>query len=135
LLKVRILSTNGLVYEGQASEVYFPSASGPLGILPGHTPFIAALAEVGIIRLSDELRADHYFVVRRGALEVKPDEVIALSEDCVSAASYEEAQALVKKAPALRSFQGNDIKRAEAALTSEYAAGEAKPYNGAVKKG
>jgi F-type H+-transporting ATPase subunit epsilon len=118
-LKITLLSPQGLVYEGEALEGYFPTVKGPLGILPGHTPFIAELAPEGVIRLKETNGNLHYFAVSRGVLEVRPDKTLALSEVCLSAPSEEEAKALLKKRETPQKAAGNDVERARAALEAQ----------------
>jgi F-type H+-transporting ATPase subunit epsilon len=118
-LNVTLLSLQGLVYEGEALEVYFPTTDGPLGVLPGHTPFIAELAPMGVIRLKETNGNLHYFAVSHGAVEVRPDKTIALSDLCLSAPSEEEARALLKKGQSPLQKDDKDFERARAALEAQ----------------
>jgi F-type H+-transporting ATPase subunit epsilon len=118
-LNVTLLSPQGLVYEGEALEVYFPTTDGPLGVLPGHTPFIAELAPMGVIRLKETNGNLHYFAVSHGAVEVRPDKTIALSDLCLSAPSEEEARALLKKGQSPLQKDDKDFERARAALEAQ----------------
>jgi F-type H+-transporting ATPase subunit epsilon len=117
-----ILTPNGLVYEGEVLEGYFPTIEGPLGILPGHTPYLAQLAESGVIRLKEANGNLRYFAVHEGALEVRPDKTIVLSESCVSSASLEAANALLSSTSGPQKAGEKDVERAAAALASEYGA-------------
>ena len=95
-----ILSPQGPVYDGEVLEAYFPSLRGPLGILPGHTPFIGALAECGVIRIKEKNGNPRYFAIRHGALEVRSEKTIALVESCLSAPNYASAVRLAEEKPA-----------------------------------
>ena len=115
-----LLSPQGLAYEGEVLEAYFPSLQGPLGILPGHTPYIAALAEQGVIRIKESNGNLRYFAIHHGALEVRSDKTIALLEECVSAPTYEAATLLLQTPEGAKAPGEKDVARAEAALTSQY---------------
>ncbi|MFA6620207.1 MAG: F0F1 ATP synthase subunit epsilon [Bacilli bacterium] len=121
-----ILSPQGLAFEGEVLEAYFPSLQGPLGILPGHTPYIAALAENGVIRLKESNGNERYFAIHHGALEVRSDKTIALVEECQSAANYAAASVLLQAASQPKVDSSKDVARAEAALTSQYKSSAAK---------
>jgi F-type H+-transporting ATPase subunit epsilon len=41
---VKILSSNGSIFRGEATSITLPSISGEMSILPNHIPIIAALA-------------------------------------------------------------------------------------------
>jgi F0F1-type ATP synthase epsilon subunit len=115
--KVIIVTPFAVVFEGDCEEAYFPTEKGPLGILPGHTPFIAPLAPQGIIRLKAAGQYA-YFAAQAGAVEVKPSETIALASECLAAASEEEAQELLKNPSAPLGFANEEAKRGQAALAS-----------------
>jgi F-type H+-transporting ATPase subunit epsilon len=115
-----LLSPQGLAYEGEVLEAYFPSLQGPLGILPGHTPYIAALAESGVIRLKESNGNERFFAIHHGALEVRSDKTIALVEECQSAATYAAATELLKSSSQPSSTSEKDVERAGVALQSQY---------------
>jgi|SRR5574344_1903546 F-type H+-transporting ATPase subunit epsilon len=118
-LIVTILSPEGLAYEGEVLEAYFPSAQGPLGILPGHTPYIAELAVEGVIRIKETNGNLRYFGISRGALEVRPDKSIALTDVALSAKSEEEALMLLKSRSTSKLSDTKDVERGRAALEAQ----------------
>jgi F-type H+-transporting ATPase subunit epsilon len=121
-LSLTLLTPQGLIYEGEVLEAYFPSIDGPLGLLPGHTPFIAQLAPSGVIRLKDKDGMLLYFAVRQGAVEVRPDKTIGLSEECVKMPSVEEAEKYLSSRNQAKLENDSDVARAGAALAGQYAA-------------
>jgi|LAHS01.1.fsa_nt_gb F-type H+-transporting ATPase subunit epsilon len=128
-LNFTIYTANGLVFEGDVLWAYLPSTKGPLGILPGHTPIVAALADKGVIRLetiSHELR---FFAVYYGAVEVKKDKTLILSEECLSAPSLSEAEAILSKPSEVISRHSPDVLRAKIALQTPYAKPSQTTYN------
>lgn len=49
-LNVTLVAADGKVWEGEATCVIAPAEEGPMGILPGHAPVLAALGE-GEVRI------------------------------------------------------------------------------------
>ena len=76
-LSVRLVTPEGVVFEGEALEGYFPSTSGPLGILRGHTPIIASLKE-GEIKLKLPDGRHKKFIGYGGMLDVENNSVMCL---------------------------------------------------------
>lgn len=82
VLHVKVLTPKGIAFEGDALSVYAMATTGVLGILPGHTPFIADLDNDGILRIMDTMQRETRYCVRGGAIEVKPDETLILAGAC-----------------------------------------------------
>jgi F-type H+-transporting ATPase subunit epsilon len=93
-----LLTPQGVAFDGEVTEAYFPSTQGPLGVLPGHTPYVAVLAANGVIRLKTPDKKELFFVIHNGVVEVRPDKTIALTENSLAASSEEVAQNLLEKA-------------------------------------
>ena len=45
VLNVTLVAADGKLWEGEATNVIAPAAEGPMGILPGHAPILAALGD------------------------------------------------------------------------------------------
>lgn len=75
-LKLRVLAPDQNVYDGIADEVILPSATGLMGILPGHVSMLAAL-QTGVLQLKagGEWQS---IVLLGGFAEVEADEVTVL---------------------------------------------------------
>lgn len=115
-LDLVILSPNGVVYEGQVSEAYFPLGNGPIGIYPGHTPYLGQLKPSGVIKIK-EVSFPRFFAVKHGALQVKPDnKVIVVTENAVEASSEEEAIELAKGPSFSIKLDEKDVEKAEAKI-------------------
>jgi len=78
-LSLTILSPSGVIIKEEVSEVYVPSKDGPIGILRGHTPLIAELAPLGVLRYQKN-GAYTYVRITHGVVEVKPDELVILTQ-------------------------------------------------------
>ncbi len=79
-MKVRIVSPDRTVFDGEAAGVVAPGWDGQVGVLPGHAPMITLL---GIGALDVDLPAgqgsDRYYVAG-GALKVVANEVTILTD-------------------------------------------------------
>lgn len=125
---VVILTKEGVAYDGLASSLYVPSSKGPLGLLPGYTPTISPLVD-GVGKLINEEGRAFYFALRHGVVEVKPEKVYVL----VSAATpfpSEEAAKESLHGVSVPPKGGDEVKKAEAALTGTYADYKQNSYNG-----
>ena len=61
-----------------AVELVLPASDGEIGILPGHTPLLAAL-RVGVMRYREN-GAPQVLVISWGFAEILPDRVIVMAE-------------------------------------------------------
>ncbi|MCW5830204.1 MAG: ATP synthase F1 subunit epsilon [Deltaproteobacteria bacterium] len=64
-------------------EVIAPAASGEVGILPGHTPFLAMLGS-GPLRLREPGGKEHIFACHGGFLQVSEKGVVVLADKAES---------------------------------------------------
>jgi F-type H+-transporting ATPase subunit epsilon len=78
-LRVRVVSPEAIVFEGEAVGVVVPAWDGKLGILPGHAPLISLLGggelDVDLVDGGSET-----FFLDRGVVKVENDDVTILSE-------------------------------------------------------
>jgi F-type H+-transporting ATPase subunit epsilon len=79
-MHVELVSVERALWSGDANAVYARTTEGELGILPGHTPLLGALAPGWIVRIDradeDELKV----AVHGGFLSVRKDGVSVLAE-------------------------------------------------------
>lgn len=78
-LRVRVVSPEKVVYQGEAAALVAPAWDGQVGILPNHAPMIVLL---GMGRLTVERvggGAEEYYVAG-GVLKVEKNEVTILTE-------------------------------------------------------
>jgi F-type H+-transporting ATPase subunit epsilon len=106
-----------LVLEG-VDEVQIPGANGYFGVLPGHTPLLAALAvgELWYRKGQDKV----YLSIARGFVEVLPERVTVLAQLAEKAQDIDVARAEAAKARAQERLVENrsevDYERARVAL-------------------
>ena len=114
-IHVDIVSAEGELFSGEASEVTAPASQGDLGILPRHAPLLTLL-KPGEVRVKTPDGQDHHFFVGGGALEVQPQRVTVLADTALRAKDIDEAAALAAKQRAEEALQqkGGHITEAEA---------------------
>lgn len=71
-LKLKIVTPEHLIFEGDADQVTFPTTEGELTILPDHIPLIAGLSSGDVVAI---LNGEHMpWAVAGGFVEIKTDE-------------------------------------------------------------
>jgi F-type H+-transporting ATPase subunit epsilon len=95
-IHVDIVSAEGELFSGDATEVTAPASQGDLGILPRHAPLLTLL-KPGEVRVRTPDGEDHHFFVGGGALEVQPTRVTVLADTAMRARDIDEAAALAAK--------------------------------------
>lgn len=78
-LKVRVVSPEKVVFEGEASAVVAPAWDGQVGILPGHAPMLALVGS-GVLSIDRPGGGSDAFHVAGGVLKVERDQVTVLTE-------------------------------------------------------
>jgi F-type H+-transporting ATPase subunit epsilon len=117
-LQLQIVSADRMLVNEQVDEVEIPGEEGYFGVLPGHTPLLAAL-NIGELwyRQGGEV---HYLSVAFGFAEVQPDRVTILAQIAEHADEIDVARAEAAKRRAeehiTRSAADIDFERARIAL-------------------
>jgi len=78
VLKLEVVTPERLVFSGTVSDVLFPGVGGWCGILPGHTPLLAPLAN-GLVQYHQDGKAG-CVTVFGGFAEVGPEQVTILAD-------------------------------------------------------
>jgi F-type H+-transporting ATPase subunit epsilon len=117
-ITVNIVTPDGPVYDSEVSMVIAVTATGEMGVLPGHIPTVAPLG-IGAIRLKKE-NSTELVAVNGGFLEIRPEKVTILAQSAERAIDIDlaRAQESAKRAESLLQANKNEIdfKRAELAL-------------------
>ncbi len=66
--QLRIISADGLFYDGKMRNLIVPATDGELGVLPGHEEMIIALTE-GILRYQDKDEVWFKVAIGKGVLQ------------------------------------------------------------------
>lgn len=117
-IKFEIITPHQKVYSSDVDGLVLPGHDGYVGVLAGHTPFLATL-KVGEIKIVID-KKEIFLATSGGVVEVFPDSVSVLAETAEPAATID-----VKRAEASRDRarsrlhegrKSRDTVRAEAAL-------------------
>ena len=117
-IQLLIVSADRSLVNETVDEVEIPGFDGYFGVLPGHTPLLAALhvGELWYRQGSDK----HYLAIAHGFAEVQPDRVTILAQTAEKAdeIDLERAQAAKKRAEEriARPAVDMDFERARIAL-------------------
>ena len=74
----KIITPDGVMFEGDVEELTVPASDGELGVLPGHRPLMAAL-RTGIVTTRREQNVTQ-FATGSGFAEIAPDSVVLLTD-------------------------------------------------------
>jgi F-type H+-transporting ATPase subunit epsilon len=116
-LQLQIVSADRMLVNEQVDEVIVPGADGYFGVLPGHTPLLAAL-QVGQLsyRRGSETA---YLLIAFGFAEVQPEQVTILAQVAERADEIDVARAEAARRRAeerLSKTADIDFERARIAL-------------------
>ena len=118
-IDLQIVTPDRLVVRERVDEVEIPGAEGYFGVLPGHTPLLAALAVGELWYRKGEEKT--YFAIAFGFAEVLPDSVTILAQLAEKAEEIDPQRAEAARARAADRLAspGSDIdyERARIALT------------------
>ena len=78
-LRVRVVSPDRIVFEGEASAVVAPAWDGQVGILPGHAPMLALIGS-GVVSVERPGGGSDSFHIAGGVLKVERNTVTLLTE-------------------------------------------------------
>ncbi|MER2261911.1 MAG: F0F1 ATP synthase subunit epsilon [Psychrobacillus sp.] len=117
-LIVNIVTPDGPVYDSEVDMIIANTASGEIGILPGHIPMVAPL-RIGAVKLKKDGKSQ-YVSVSGGFVEVRPEKVTILAQSAEVADTIDLARAkeAMKRAESLLQSkqESTDYVRAELAL-------------------
>lgn len=78
-LKVRVVSPDKVVFEGDAAAVVAPAWDGQVGILPNHAPMLTLVGS-GVLAVDRSGGGSDSFHVAGGVLKVERNQVTVLTE-------------------------------------------------------
>jgi F-type H+-transporting ATPase subunit epsilon len=119
-IQVDIVSAEGEIFSGPATEVFAPASQGELGIHPRHAPLLSLL-KAGEVRVKTPDGEEHFFFVGGGALEVQPHKVTVLADTALRAKDLDEAAAVAAKQRAQEALKDRSGKITQAEALAELA--------------
>lgn len=113
-IAVLVATAEREVYRGEAEMLVAPGRAGELGILPKHSPLLAALMP-GELRVTNGDEVDEVFI-SGGFMEVQPDMITVLADSAERAADLDEAEAaaVAREAEARLEHRNGDVDLAMA---------------------
>ena len=120
LLKLEIVTPDGVIYDGEAKQVNLPGSEGEFGVLAGHAALVSLL-DTGVIVIEKEDGSEIAVAINSGYVKVEEakttcivDGAVALSgDDSELAAALESAKDLLKSTEASSSAIASAINRVE----------------------
>jgi F-type H+-transporting ATPase subunit epsilon len=92
-MHVELVSVERALWSGEAEAVFARTTEGELGVLPGHTPLLGALAPGWVVRIVRAGERELRVAVHGGFLSVRPDGVSVLAEMAETAEEIDVARA------------------------------------------
>ncbi len=92
-MQVELVSVERPIWSGEATAVYARTAEGEIGVLPGHTPLLGALAPGWLVRILHADGVEQRVAVHGGFLSVRADGVSVLAEMAENADEIDVARA------------------------------------------
>lgn len=107
---VDVVSAEKELFSGLAQLVVATAELGEVGILPGHSPFLARL-KPGQVRIQISDTETQVFYVSSGLLEVQPHIVTVLAEYAENAANLDEAAVIRTREASLQAWRNCLVDR------------------------
>jgi F-type H+-transporting ATPase subunit epsilon len=119
MIRFQLVSLDGVKFDEEVYEVTLPTASGEIGVLPGHMPLVS-VAKAGVIQVRyravdhDDMR--EVFAISGGAIEVSSNTLRVLVDeaDASDDISLDEAKAALERAQKLMEGAKDQISLANA---------------------
>lgn len=120
LIKFEIVTPTGTDFSGDVVSCQVPGIEGLFQVLSGHTALLAAV-KVGLVKIMDEKKSDHWMAITEGFCQVDEDKIIILTDTAEMADKIDVTRAEKARERALSRIESTqkadiDIDRAEAAL-------------------
>jgi F-type H+-transporting ATPase subunit epsilon len=131
-MQVEVVSSEQLIYSGEAEFLVAPAQEGEIGVYPRHVPLLTKIRP-GVLRLRVPGSKDEVLVaVSGGMIEVQPTLVTVLADTAVRGEDLDEARANEAKRNAedalKKATDDSSTARAHAALATAIAELKALDY-------
>ncbi|MXW44279.1 MAG: ATP synthase F1 subunit epsilon [Candidatus Dadabacteria bacterium] len=91
-LRLKIITPERLVFDGEVEELVAPGQMGEFGVLPGHVPFLSVLFP-GRLRFKTVESGETTLIIHGGLADVKDDTVSILTDQSENPAEVDVAAA------------------------------------------
>jgi len=79
-MKLKILTPEKIIFEGEASIATLPTASGKISILSSHTPLVSSVSQGEIVIKSED--GERIFKNGRGVVQTIDNQTVVLLANC-----------------------------------------------------
>ena len=91
MLKLEILTPNGIIFNGNVIKVTLPGEEGEFGVLSEHSS-IATILEAGVIDIEKEDKTVESILINWGVVQVDEEKVVVLVEGAVAIRGETESE-------------------------------------------
>ena len=131
-MHVEVVSTEQLIYSGEAEFLVAPAEEGEIGVYPRHVPLLTRI-KPGVLRMTVPGSKDEVLVaVSGGMMEVQPNAITVLADTAIRGEELDEQRALeakkVAEAELAKASDDKDVAQARAALKQAIAELHALEY-------
>ena len=120
LMKLEIITPNGMIFDGEVKQVNLPGSEGEFGVLAGHATLVSLL-DTGVIVIDKEDGTELAVAINSGYVKVEEekttcivDGAVALSgNDSELSKALEEAKELLKSTEASNSAIASAVSKVE----------------------
>lgn len=131
-LKVSLVSVDRQVWEGRARRVIARTTEGDIGILPGHEPYLALLAD-GLLRVEASEGPPLFVAVHEGFFSVDSDDIKILAESAELGSEIDLDRAQAARQRALDAGAGDSPEVVAALHRAETRIDAATRYQAAIR--
>lgn len=90
-LKLEVVTPDGIIYDGEATEVTLPGEEGEFGVLPHHAS-VTTLLKAGVVDIMKPNKVEESIVVKWGFVQVNEAKVVVLVDGAVAIRGTEESE-------------------------------------------
>ena len=122
-MKLKIITHERIVFEGEVEELTIQTTHGQMGILKDHIP-VTTVLDIGVTKAKIN-GAEHYFATMGGVFQFKDNNATILTDVCEDGCDIDVTRANAAKSRAEARLADNaakiDTQRAQAALARSLA--------------
>jgi len=120
LLKLEIVTPNGVIFDGQVKQVNLPGSEGEFGVLAGHAALVSLL-DTGVIIIEKEDKSEIAVAINSGYVKVEEEKTTCIVDGAVAlfgddndlAKALEDAKTLLKSTEASNTAIASAVSKVE----------------------
>ncbi|RRS31909.1 MAG: ATP synthase F0F1 subunit epsilon [Epsilonproteobacteria bacterium (ex Lamellibrachia satsuma)] len=120
LMKLEIVTPNGMIFDGEVKQVTLPGAEGEFGVLPKHATLVSLL-DTGVIVIEKADGSEVAVAINSGYVKVEEEKTTCIVDGAVAisgeesdlAKALEDAKALLKSAETSNTAIASAVSKVE----------------------